>query len=332
MRRLGLIGGLGLAVLVLALPGVASAASPSVTTGGVGSVKTTSATLKASVNPHGQRTVYFFQYGVTTAYGVDTRSKSAGSGTRAVAVSTAISRLTPGTVYHYRVVASNAGGTTFGKDRRFKTAGKPPAPPGVFTGGAFQRTTGGAVLSGLVATIRNTATWYFQFGLTPVYGLETPRGTVPPRNFPQPVTFPVSGLAPHRIYHYRLVAANKDGTTLGADQLFITGRVRPGPVTRNTRKRHLNGRRWALVTSGQLKIPKDFPPAQSCKGTVRVRFFVGGRLVRSLRSPVGGDCKYSASTVITARRGGSRLRIAPLFLANSLLLARSGKLQVVRIG
>ena len=101
-----------------------------------------------------------------------------------------------------------------------------------------------------MASVKSPASYRFQFGLTPAYGVETTSLTVPAQPFPQPVNFTLTGLESHRIYHYRLVATNKDGTAVGGDQLFITGRVRPGPVTRNTRKRHLNGRRWALKTPG----------------------------------------------------------------------------------
>jgi hypothetical protein len=329
MRRFVLMTGM---VLCLGYPATAGAASPSVTTGGATSVTRSSAALNATINPGGQRTVYVFQYGVTTAYGATTVTKSAGSGTARVAVTTGIANLTSGTVYHYRVVATNPQGQAIGKDRQFKTAGQPPAPPGVFTGGATGQNLHGATLTGVVASVKSPATYRFQFGLTPAYGIETTSLTVPAQPFPQPVSFALTGLQSHRIYHYRLVATNKDGTAVGGDQLFITGAVRPGPVTRNTRKRHLNGRRWALTTAGRLKIPRGFPVPQSCTGTVRVRFLIGRRIVRSLQAPLGGDCKYSASTVIRARRGGTRLRVAPLFRGNALLKRRSGMLQFVRIG
>jgi hypothetical protein len=329
MRRFVLMIGV---VLGLSFPAAAGAASPSVSTGGASSVTKTSAVLNARINPQGQRTVYYFQYGLTNGYGAQTVTKSAGSGSTTVGVKTGVSNLTPGTVYHYRVVATNGGGTSIGADRKFKTAGQPPAPPGVFTGGTQQRNLHGALLTGIVASVKSSATYRFQFGLTPAYGVETTAFAVPARPFPQPVSFALTGLQAHRIYHYRLVASNKDGTTFGGDQLFITGRVRPGPVTRNTRKRHLNGRRWALKTAGKLKIPRGFPVPQSCAGTVRVRFLIGRRIVRSIKAPIGGDCRYVASTVIRARRGGSRIRVAPLFRGNALLKPRGGRLQVVRIG
>ena len=64
MRRFGLMTGL---VLCLGFPAAAGAASPSVTTGGATSVKRTTAVLNATINPGGQRTIYYFQFGPTTA-------------------------------------------------------------------------------------------------------------------------------------------------------------------------------------------------------------------------------------------------------------------------
>ena len=50
-------------------------------------------------------------------------SASAGSGTGQVAVNATAQRLEPGTTYHYRLVASNAGGTTYGANQTLHTPG-----------------------------------------------------------------------------------------------------------------------------------------------------------------------------------------------------------------
>src|SRR4051812_36659094 len=105
MRRYVLMGGM---VLSMGFPAAAGAASPSVSTGGATSIKNNSAVLNATINPQGRRTVYFFQYGLTNTYGAQTITKSAGAGTAGVAVKTGVTKLTSGTVYHYRVVASSS--------------------------------------------------------------------------------------------------------------------------------------------------------------------------------------------------------------------------------
>ena len=84
-------------------------------------VTLTSATLNGTVNPNGLETTYYFEWGLADSYGNTTNSHSVGSGTSAVAVSANLSVLTPGTTYHYRLVATNSSGTGYGTDRTFKT-------------------------------------------------------------------------------------------------------------------------------------------------------------------------------------------------------------------
>jgi len=96
--------------------------APSVSTSGTTNVTFSSAVLYGYVVPEGQDSTYRFQYGTTAGYGATTPLGPAGNGTASLRVSQPISGLQPGTVYHYRVVASNATGTTDGKDRAFTTA------------------------------------------------------------------------------------------------------------------------------------------------------------------------------------------------------------------
>jgi hypothetical protein len=84
-------------------------------------VITTGATLPGKVDPHGCATTYRFEYGTTTAYGMVTPDVSAGSGTRSISAAASIARLAPHTVYHFRIVATSAAGTTGGRDFVFKT-------------------------------------------------------------------------------------------------------------------------------------------------------------------------------------------------------------------
>ncbi len=111
---------------LLASPAGASAATkPAVSTGGAAHVTPTSATLTGSVDPQGSSTSYVFQYGKTRAYGAQTGPASAGRGSAKVAATADVTGLAPATTYHYRLVATNAGGTTPGGDRSFRTAPQP---------------------------------------------------------------------------------------------------------------------------------------------------------------------------------------------------------------
>ena len=96
---------------------------PAVTTNAATSITTTGATLAASVNPEGSATTYDFDYGTNSSLspGTTTTSQSAGSGTIAQSESVAISGLSPGTTYYFKVEATSTGGTAAGSIQSFTT-------------------------------------------------------------------------------------------------------------------------------------------------------------------------------------------------------------------
>jgi hypothetical protein len=98
-----------------------SAGPPVVLTGSAQGASTSGVTLTGSVNPQGNAATWWFEYGLTTSYGSKTAAKSAGSGSAATGVSAAITMLTAGTAYHYRLVAQSSAGTTRGSDVTFST-------------------------------------------------------------------------------------------------------------------------------------------------------------------------------------------------------------------
>jgi len=108
---------------------------PGVSALSVGGISTSGATISGTVAPNGAATIYHFEYGTTTAYGTLTTNTSAGS-SGAQAVSATLSGLTPGTTYHWQLVAVSAGGTTLSGDQTFATTTQtsstpqpPPTPP-----------------------------------------------------------------------------------------------------------------------------------------------------------------------------------------------------------
>ncbi|MGA2319336.1 MAG: hypothetical protein ABSG95_01160 [Solirubrobacteraceae bacterium] len=111
---------LSAALALLLLPAAAQAAPrqsgrPRAFTGLVAHVRGTSAVLEGTVNPSGHPTTYYFQYGPTRTYASQTPSTSVGSGVTTVKVAQAVTGLLAG--YHYRIVASNEKGPSFGQDR-----------------------------------------------------------------------------------------------------------------------------------------------------------------------------------------------------------------------
>ena len=116
-------GLLALAITSASSPAPASAAAspPSATSGSPSSVGESSATVNGTVNPNGQSTTYYFRYGTTTSYGLQTTPAGAGSGTGMVAVHAALDGLSPNTTYHYQLVATSSAGTTNGADETLTT-------------------------------------------------------------------------------------------------------------------------------------------------------------------------------------------------------------------
>ncbi|MGE5281954.1 MAG: hypothetical protein ACM3N0_06470, partial [Chloroflexota bacterium] len=81
------------------------------------------ATLTAGINPDSFATHYRFEWGPTASYGNSVPASDAeiGSGESEVEAAQTISGLKPATKYHFRTVATNAEGTTYGSDQTFVT-------------------------------------------------------------------------------------------------------------------------------------------------------------------------------------------------------------------
>jgi hypothetical protein len=195
-----------------------TSAAPAATTKPASSVKDTTATLNGSVNPNGQSTTVYFEYGTTTSYGTKTPAVSAGSGTGAKNMSAAVSGLTGGATYHFRVVAVNATGATAGADLTFATAGK-PIPR---TGTPSSVTGTSATLTGTVDPDGHTTSWYFEYGTSTGYGTKTASHDAGSSVGAKTVSVPVNGLTPGTGYHVRLVATSSAGISYGADVAFST--------------------------------------------------------------------------------------------------------------
>src|SRR6476619_6148330 len=108
--------------------------APSVVTGAAGQVSGKSATLSGTVTSNGGHTTYTFQYGTSTSYGFQTHVQDVGRNAVNRAVDAHLRRLTPGTAYHYRLVATNQAGTSAGSDQTFTTTAV--ALPTAVTGAA----------------------------------------------------------------------------------------------------------------------------------------------------------------------------------------------------
>lgn len=101
--------GLAATLAALALCATASATEgvPHAITGGVSNVHAGVGQLEGKVNPEGVESSYFFEYGLTTAYGGKTTPVPVGKGKESIDVGQTVSGVVPG--LHYRIVVTCAG-------------------------------------------------------------------------------------------------------------------------------------------------------------------------------------------------------------------------------
>ena len=83
-------------------------------------IATNRATLYGTVNPNGGLTAAYFEYGLDTNYGSSAPAMNLGSSANPITVSNVVGLL-PSVTYHFRMVATNSGGTNYGIDRTFTT-------------------------------------------------------------------------------------------------------------------------------------------------------------------------------------------------------------------
>jgi hypothetical protein len=105
--------------------------APTATTLAAEGLKETEATLKGTVDPGGEATEYYFEYGTDTHYGQKTEKATLqASGGSNQGVAATLKGLIPGTEYHFRLVATNKQSPAGeGLDRSFKTASPPAKEP-----------------------------------------------------------------------------------------------------------------------------------------------------------------------------------------------------------
>jgi hypothetical protein len=102
---------------------IAAQAAPIVQTLAAQSITTSSAVLRGTVHPMGLATTYYFEYGLTTAYGSETAVETLAAGDQVTTVQASIAGLKASTIYHFRLTATNSAGTTEGNDLTFTTSG-----------------------------------------------------------------------------------------------------------------------------------------------------------------------------------------------------------------
>ena len=192
--------------------------SPSVGIQNASTITTNSAILNASVTPNGGDTGYYFQYGLTTNYTAVTRTNTQPAGTDDN-VGIKVTGLSPGTVYHYSLVANNAAGTVTSQDATFQTAFLAPKVLGL---DVTNVTAGSATFRAGVNPEGAAVNYYFRFGTNTDLSQRTATNSLPPGNNGTVVSIPVAGLKAGTPYYYSFVAVGSGGTSTGGNAAFAT--------------------------------------------------------------------------------------------------------------
>jgi hypothetical protein len=196
----------------------------------VSAITSTGAHVTAEVDPGAgppEGSIAYFEYSGDNGVTWTPTSDQAVSGPETVQDD--LTALVPSSDYLVRFVAKNSLVSQTSSAVPLHT---PLAPPEVETGGATSISDSSAELT---ATIKNTfgglTTYRFEYGLTTSYGNVAPLGIEAdagnertPRTFGQAI----SGLQLGTTYHFRIVAKNAAGESVGADQTFAT--TGSGPV------------------------------------------------------------------------------------------------------
>ena len=234
--------------------------------------------MNGDITPNGADTTAYFQYGLTTSYGSTVGSSDVGSGTGIVLLLSTPTGLTPNTTYHYRVVAYNSGGTSYGNDVSFTTSA---AAPTATTLAANSISTTSATLNSSVNPNNSTTTIYFQYGLTASYGSTTTSGNIGTSSGNYGTS--ISSLSPNTTYHFRIVAYNSAGTSYGNDASFTTSATSPTVQTL--------GASYISTTSAQMN--GDITP----NGADTTAYFQYG-LTTSYGSTVGSSDVGSGTGIV----------------------------------
>ncbi len=185
-----------------------------------------SVNLRGSVDPNGESTDYYFEYGRNSNLGYSTVREYAGSGDGLLDVSQRLYGLSYDTTYYYRIVAVNSNGISRGSILSFRTSDNNDYDygdrPDVYTLSPDDVDSDSATLSGTVDSNGDDTYAWFEYGTDydSLYYTTNSRRIWSSSNYTLDQT--IYNLSSDRTYYYRIVARNDYGTSRGSIRSFRT--------------------------------------------------------------------------------------------------------------
>ena len=201
-------------------------APPVAITSDVAKIKTTSATLRGSLDSLGTATTVTVSFEYGTVAGSYTHTTADQARTSTGAFSADLTGLTPGTTYYYRAKADGDGDPVYGEEKPFTT---PTTAPSVTTNDATEVHSTSATLNGIIDSLGTAGSVEvsFEWGLTTAYGSETTPGS---KTTTGDFNATLTNLSSNITYHFRAKATGH-GIAYGADMMFTTGNTLPEQQT-----------------------------------------------------------------------------------------------------
>jgi len=188
----------------------------------ISGITSDSASASGTVNPQGTDTGWHFEISTDeSSWSPLASDQDAGSGTSDVPAAQSLSGLLPNQTYYVRLVATRPfNAPVISSDVQFTTDALAPT---VDSDRAEDITPSHVVLRGFINPHHAATTYYFEYGTTTSYGTSEPAAQdadAGSGNNTIDVFRRINGLQPGTTYHYRLVATNVAGTTMGEDKTF----------------------------------------------------------------------------------------------------------------
>ncbi len=180
----------------------------------------TEATLTGVVNPENLATSYSFQYGPTISYGKTSKIGTLAAGVTTKLVKEKISALETESTYHFRIVAENSTGITYGYDEAVTTLRA--EPPFAETEPASELEEAAATINGVVNPKKLATKYHFEWGPSTAYADKSKEASAGSGTGNVLESLALTGLEPATEYHFRIFAKSAGGQEYGLDRVFKT--------------------------------------------------------------------------------------------------------------